>query len=363
MRISSYSKILVLSLTLLLVLSSVPRTVSAQSPDLDPLVVLYDVSHEPQFAPDDEDGFKLMLDMVNESTKYIVRVNSDPLNETILHDVDVLVIADPDKSALFEQEEVLAIGEMMANGSSLLLLGDPVISQNTSVYWNEQLFRDIGENQALNTLMDQLNITGVRFSLNDTGEDIWGDSMFDYEKSINSTSMPFVIQLDTTTWDTSHPIFNDINSLLTMSATLKPTEAASVIAHSYDTTFAQYRAGPNAFANLTYPNMTIAEFEERPLSYSAINGTYPGWISAFEYDDARIIISGSSIMFSGKTLPEVDSEEQWFYQADNSRLFMNMLNWLTEGFIDSPNAIVPMAIISSVILIVGVAVYVFKKIR
>ncbi len=362
MRIRTYSKLLVLTITMMIVLSSIQGTVSAQSDELDPLVVMYDASHNPIFSVNDV-GFKLMLDMVNESTRYIVRVNEDPLNDTILNDVDVLIIAGPNDGVEFENEEILAIDEMMTNGSSLMLLGNPVIDQNNTEYWSAAAFREIGENNAINTVLDQLNITGVRFSLRDTGEDIWGDSLFDYDHSFNSTSMPYVIQLDPSTWDTTHPIFKDINSLMTMAATLKPSDASSVIARSYDTTFAQYRAGPNSFANLTYPNMTLAEYEENPEAYSAINGTLPSWMSAFEYDGSRVIVAGSAIMFTGKLFPYEDAEEQWFYQGDNSRLFMNMLSWLTDGFVDSPDAIVPMAIISSVILIVGVAVYLFKKIR
>ena len=363
MRIRSYSKLLVLTMTLMIILSSVQGTVNAQSEELDPLIVMYDSSHNQQFSATDEEGFKLVLDMVNESTRYIVRVNDDPLNTTILNDVDVLIIAEPDKVSPFTSDEVLAIDDMMTNGSSLLILGDPVIDQNNTIYWNEQTFRDLGENDAINTFLDQLNVTGVRFSLNDTGEDIWGDALFDYDHSVNATANPYIIQLDSTTWDISHPIFDDISYLLTMSATLKPTNAASAVARSYETTFAQFRRGPNSYANITFPNMTLEEFGEHPLSYSSINGTLPSWMSAFEYNGSRVIIAGSAIMFSGKTLPIVDSTDQWFYQSDNSRLFMNMISWLTDGFVDSPDAIVPMAIISSVILIVGVAVYLFKKVR
>ncbi|MFW9919544.1 MAG: hypothetical protein ACFFED_08095 [Candidatus Thorarchaeota archaeon] len=360
MRIRTYSKLIVLTMTLMIVLSSVQGTVCAQAGELDPLVVMYDASHNPQFSVDDE-GFQLMLDMVNESTRYIVRVNEEPLNTTILNGVDVLIIADPDDTAAFENEEILAIDQMMTNGSSLLLFGNPVIDQNNTEYWNQITFRDIGDNKEVNGILDQLNITGVRFSLINRTQNIWSDSMFDYDRSLNATSMPYVLQLDPSTWDASHPIFKDINSLVTMTASLKPSNGASVIARSYDTTFAQYRAGPNSFANLTYPNMTLAEFAENPDSYSSINGTLPAWMSAFEYDGSRVIISGSAIMFTGKTLPYDDAEEQWFYQADNSRLFMNMLSWLTDGFVDSPDAIVPMALLSSVILVVGVAIYLFKK--
>jgi hypothetical protein len=355
------TKLIVLTMAFLIVFSSVPVTVSAQIGELDPIVVMYEASHSPQFAADDEAlGFKLMLDMVNESTRYIVRVNEDPLNETILNDVDILIIAEPDRTVAFELNETLAIDAMMANGSSLLLLGDPSIDQN-STYWNNDQFRDLGENEGINNFLDQMNITGVRFSLNLTESgDLRGDRMYDYDHALNA-SFHSIIQLDATTWDTTHPIFSDINTLLTMTATLKPQDASTLVANSYDSSFAQYRRGPNTFANTTFPNMTADAFAEHPLSYSANNGTHPSWLSAFEYDGSKVIIAGSALMFTGRMLDMPESELQWFYQADNARLFMNMLSWMSEGFVESPDAMIPMAIISSVILVLGVVVYLFKK--
>ncbi len=88
------TKLIVITMAFLIVFSSVQTPVSAQVGELDPVVVMYEASHSPQFAADDaDDGFKLMLDMVNASTRYIVRVNEEPLNETIMNDVDILIIA------------------------------------------------------------------------------------------------------------------------------------------------------------------------------------------------------------------------------------------------------------------------------
>lgn len=368
LRFKRVPQIAVVMIALMLVMTCFQGEVSAQTEDIDQVVVLFDQTHLNQFTADDEThGLKLMLDMVNASTKYIVRVNiGDPLNETILSDVDILIIAEPDSSAEFQEDEVSAIAEFLANGSSLLVLGGPTIAQN-STYWIEQPFRDTGDNLALNNFFDAINMTSVRFSVNETADGtIRADTMFDYEHALNA-SIPWVLELDSTTWDTTHPIFNDINSLITMVGTLKPIDVPSAIATGYDTSFAQYRRGPNTWANSSFPNMTLAEFEEKPLSYSAINGTFPPWMAVFEFDESRVIVAGSTIMFSGRNLdfPETNSlsELQWFYQADNSRLFMNMLNWLSQDFVESPSAIVPMAIISSAILIVGVAVYLFRKIR
>ena len=361
-RINNASKLCVAIIAMMIVLSSLQSPVSAQIESLDPIVVMYDASHSPQFSGTDANGgIKLMLDMVNDSTRYIVRINEEPLNETILNDVDILIFASPDRSAEFELNESLAINAMMENGSSLLLLGDPSIDQN-STYWSDQTFQDLGENVAINTLLDSLNITGPRFSLNYTedNERAWGDSMFDYEESLNSTYLA-IIEFDSTTWDTTHPIFNDINTILTMTSTITPINHESSIATGYESSYAQWRRGPNTFANITYPNMTLADYAEAPLSYSAINGTFPTWLSAFEFNQSKIAMVGSTIMFTGRVLDMPESEDQWFYQADNSRLFMNLMNWLSEGFTESPSAINEMVIISSVILIVGVAFYLVKK--
>jgi hypothetical protein len=348
-------------IAVMILLSCFQVSVSAQA-DLDPIIVLYDADHAPQFsATDEDDGLKLMLDMVNASTKYLVKINTDPIRNNTLSDVDVLIIASPDRSNAFTQSEVAAIDEMMNNGSSLLLMGDPSIGQNSS-YWGESQFQDLGETIALNRLLDSLNITGPRFSVNYTenADRYWGDAMFDLNETLNATA-PWVINMDSSTWDQTHPIFKNINELVLMTATLKPIPLVSSIATGYETSFAQYKLSEFSMANYSYLNQTL--FEERPLSYSAINGSFPSWLSAFEYNQTRIVMSGSTIMFSGRTLDLEDSEAQWFYQADNSRLFMNMLDWLSEEFVDAPEVITSMLIISSIIFVVGVAFYILKKIR
>ena len=104
-------------------------------------------------------------------------------------------------------------------------------------------------------------------------------------------------------------------------------------------------------------------FEQHPLAYSAINGSFPSWMSAFEFGSSRVAIVGSTIMFSGRPLDIPETELTWFYTADNAKLFMNILDWLSTEFIAAPSAILPMLIISSVILVVGVVFYLYKKLR
>ena len=356
-------RVLAVVVTVMVLLSSLQTGVSAQA-DLDPIVVLYDASHNPQHdVLDAENGLKLMIDMVNTSTRYIVRVNTDELTETVLNDVDILIIASPDEGTPFSSTESDGIAEMLANGSSLFLLGDPTVDQG-SEYWATALMQDMGENQALNSLLDSINVTGVRFSVNETTiGDVYSDTMFDYDNTLFNASYPHMIELDSTTWEASHPIFRNINELSTMTGTLKPIELTSGIASSYDTSFAQFRAGPNSWANNSYPNITLSDFEQAPLSYSAINGTFPSWMSALEYDESRIVMIGSTLMFTGRDLDYPNTDLRWFYMSDNARLFMNILNWLSLDFVEAPSAIVPMLIISSVIMVVGVAFYLLKKIR
>ncbi len=353
-------RVLATILALMLLLSSFQATVPAQA-DFDPVVVLFDASHSPQFDAADADlGLKLMFDMVNISTRYIVRVHEDgPLDEEVLNDVDILIIAGSDSSSPFSNEEYTGIAEMLANGSSLFLLGDPTISDD-STYWLEGPMEDTGDNIALNKILDGINMTGPRFSINETETDFWSDTMFDYDHSING-STPWVIQLDSTTWDTTHPIFRNINEILTMTSTLKPIELASGIGNSYESSFAQYRKDVNSWANYSMPNTTL--FSLNSLSYSAMNGTFPSWLSAFEYGESRVTIAGSTIMFTGRPIDFPNTELQWFYVADNAKLFMNILDWLSADFVTAPSAIDSMLIISAVILLIGVAFYLLKKLR
>ncbi|MBN2228968.1 MAG: hypothetical protein JW779_05180 [Candidatus Thorarchaeota archaeon] len=360
-QLNTIPRLLATLFTVMILLSCLQTPVVGQA-NLDPIVILYDASHAPQFDADDEDlGLKLMLDSVNASTRYIVHINENSLTEEVLNDVDILIIADPDRNDQFSTSELVAIKEMMANGSSLFLLGDPALGQESN-YWDDSFLQDTGDNIAINRVLDGLNVTGVRFSINETSTDTWSDTMFDYDHALNDTR-PWVIRLDATTWDTNHPIFRNINELYTMTATLKPLELASGIGFSYDSSFAQYKSGPNSWANYSHPNMTLADYELDPLSYSAVNGTFPSWLSAFEYGSSRMVVVGSTIMFTGRTLDLDNTELQWYYTADNARLFMNIIGWLSEDFAEVPSAIGSMLILSSVILVVGVAFYLLKKIR
>lgn len=358
-QLNQAPRLLATILTVIILLSSFQATVQAQA-ELNPIVVLYDASHSQQFAADNEDlGLKLILDMVNSSTRYIVHVNEDEtLTDDFLNDVDILIIASPDDSSPFSTSELSGVSEMLTNGSSLFVLGDPVLSDE-STYWIENLLQDTGDNIALNKFLDGINMTGPRFSINKTTDD-YADIMFDYENSLNNT-YPWVIHLDASTWDTTHPIFKNINDLYTMTATLKPVSLASGIGKSYEGSFAQYRMDSNSWANWSKPNMT--KYEQNPLSYSAVNVTYPSWLSAFQYGDARVVITGSTIMFTGRPIDLPNTEFHWFYMGDNAHLFMNILSWLSYEFVTAPNAILPMLLISSVFLVVGVAFYLLKKLR
>jgi hypothetical protein len=363
-QLRNITRVLATIVTIMILLSSIQGIVSAQS-DLDPIVILYDASHNQQYDADDEtSGLKLMLDMVNASTKYDLRVNeNDELTETLLNDIDVLIIAAPDENSPFSEDEFDGIAEMLSNGSSLFVLGDPTID-DSSEYWAEPLMQDLGENEAINALLDGINVTSVRFSLNETSlEEVYGDTMFDYDNPVFNATYPWMIRLDASTWDTGHPIFRNINELYTMTATLKPIELASGIARGYESTFAQFKRDSTSWANYSHPNMTIEAFAEAPLSYSTINGTFPSWMSAFEYDSSRIVIAGSTLMFTGSNLDYPETDLKWFYMGDNARLFMNIIDWLSEDFIIAPSAILPLVIISSVVLAIGVIFYLFKKIR
>ena len=361
-QLKKVPRVLATILALMILLSSFQATVPAQA-DLDPVVILYDASHAQQYNANNPDlGLQLMFDMVNESTRYIIHVHEDGLlDDEVLNDVDILLIASPDSSNPYSTEEYLGITEMLANGSSLFLLGDPTLSEETT-YWFEGEMQDAGDNLALNTFLDGINMTGPRFSINATETDDWSDTMFDHDHSVNST-LPWVINLDSTTWDTNHPIFRNINSILTMTSTLKPTELVSGIGNSYDSSFAQYRHDVNSWANYSYPNMTLDTFSLDPYSYSTINGTFPSWLSAFEYGSGRVSIVGSTLMFTGRLIDVPETELQWFYAADNSRLFMNILDWLSADFVTAPSAIGSMLMISAVILVIGVAFYLLKKLR
>jgi hypothetical protein len=74
-------------------------------------------------------------------------------------------------------------------------------------------------------------------------------------------------------------------------------------------------------------------------------------------------VIGSTLMFTGRNLDYPDTDLRWFYMGDNARLFMNIIDWLSYDFVEAPSAIVPMLVISTVIMVIGLVFYIFKKIR
>ena len=98
-------RVIAIIVAMMVLFSSLQTGVRAQAP-LDPIVVLYDAGHRQQYdAFDLEEGLNLMLDAVNASTKYIVRVSTEDLTDEVLNDVDILIIAAPDPSYPFSSEE------------------------------------------------------------------------------------------------------------------------------------------------------------------------------------------------------------------------------------------------------------------
>jgi len=92
LRIKRASNILTLTIVTLILLSCLPGNVSAQDA-LDPVVVVYDASHRPKFdADDDLNGLKLMFDMVNASTRYVLKVNTGTITNETLSDADILIV-------------------------------------------------------------------------------------------------------------------------------------------------------------------------------------------------------------------------------------------------------------------------------
>ena len=221
-------RVIAIAIAVMILFSSLQTGVRAQT-DLNPIVILYDASHDPQHdVTDAESGLKLMIDMVNASTRYIVRINNHELTDAILNDVDVLIISTPDDDLPYSNAEAASISEMLVNGSSLFLLGDPTIDQSTG-YWADGPMQDMGENIALNDLLDAINVTGVRFSINETESGaFYADTMFDYDHPVFNASYPYMIKLDTSTWKSSHPILRNINELFTMTSTLKPNHSMEV---------------------------------------------------------------------------------------------------------------------------------------
>ncbi len=205
------------------------------------------------------------------------------------------VIVIPNPPSDFGDTELEFLKNFVEGGGRLLIMGD--------IQYDD---RHYGKPEFLNNLLNYIGIGDkVQFwGTNDDGDEIKDDtSNYGYPWQVIVTSDDF----------NPHIIAYDVEKVIINSASLVVSDPAIIVATSPSTSYAESASGKIH----TYGNIP--------------------WLVAIEYGDSKIVVCGSSKMFSdvyiyGTSTPYIMAE-------DNEKLFFNIIWWLTDQRITAPQPI------------------------
>lgn len=287
------------SLVLFLVLGGIsPLTTMSTTEDISPredLVILFDEAHGQWF---NTSRMQTVLTMVNVTTGGTLYVNKSPFNATNLMGVDVVIITNPGNESTFTVDEAFYLRQYLKRGGRLFLLSNPYSA-------NETLS---GRSSVLNQLLT--NMDDVDLSLDElkfwTGDDATADTLMDDHHNVNGTN--FFLEL-----------FQD-NFTNTTVISSEPTNISRVLVHtqSVEATITLGEAYYSSYAEDI--NKEVHLVEELPV-----------WFGGSNQSEVRVVICGSTIMFSDLPLPGTNATT-WSSNPDfdNARLFNNTINWLAD---------------------------------
>lgn len=307
-------RILIYTFLLLIVGTNTVFACGADSTSVtDPIVILFDEAHNQFF---NRSLYSQALSVLEDFTDNEVKIiyNTVEFNSTTFQGVDIFICTNPGSS--FSAIESSSVAEFLVEGNSMFLLSNPLNEVNDTL---------MGRGDYLNELLLDYRLETVdKFwtRIEDIGE-IRNPSVIINE--FDNVGIPTYLKLYVN--DSTHEIFTidqNVSSLVTYTSSLVNTRVNLVIAPSE----AIVKTVANEIYN--YP------------SDVPIIGT-PGEMAI----GARILLSGSSIMFSD--LNDTLLGTTWYESADNSKFWLNCITWLAEI---NPDVLPPDISFNQVLLLV-----------
>jgi hypothetical protein len=229
-------------------------------------IILFDQVHLQFYT---SERMQTAIDALNSTEDFIVYRNNQRFTETSLLGVDILVIESPDRS--FTLQERLVIVDYLDNGGSIFLMADPRSSTSN-----------------LNNIIDAIEYTDARFSQH---------VILDEEFNQNNISTQISVSRDELR--ESSPLANGVKEIITNSISIEDDDPSKVIG--------------------TGSNFSFAGLEEN---------SQPAWLVASTVGRSRIVLCGSTIMFSD--VKPAKSDITWYETTDNSLLWQNIFSWLAQ---------------------------------
>jgi hypothetical protein len=286
-----------------------------KSADTKPVVILFDEGHGQFF---NRSLYSQALDDIKEMGMEVI-FNHNEFNRSTFEGIDVFISTNPSSS--FDFEERIHITEFLETGKGMFLLANPLIEENSSLN---------GQGYIHNYILEDVEgvlarfWTGSRDEMTHELDDVVKNDRENLGKAeyieleVNNTDFPIFTE------------YENISSVITYSCTIENARDDLIVGSTE--TYAET------------PLKKAHEFATEVVIF--VKGGRFGDI------DARIILSGSSIMFSDLKDPLLGENTSWYESADNSILWKNTILYLAEA---SSEGLTPPPDSSNYPLFLGVA--------
>ncbi len=271
---------------------------------------------------------KALSDLEQEGMK--VKFNRDEINKTTLKGVDIFIATNPNSS--FSYSEVVYLSNHLERRKAIFLLSNALNEENETLNGQSSIFNDL-----LNDIAPEIGETGALIKFWTRTDDIGSFKRTDMVRNdFSNTGKADYIQIEVNSSD--HEILaydQNVTSIFTSTCSITNVpDTGHVIS-----------ASPGAYA--------ATVFDEIHTFSSDI--TVLGTAGPLD-NDAKILLSGSSIMFSD--LNDTAFNTSWYEMEDNSKLWKNIFKWLVQSEVEeldptiaSENAILFLIIIGTIAIV------------
>ena len=302
----------------ILLISLIPRISVLAQQEEGQITIVLDFSHDQLFSPQNR-NFTQAIDFLISQPEYFVRILEEgKLTEENLTHSHILVVSNPGKN--YSSLELEVISNYLAQGGSLFLLGDYQVVE-----------RPIGNPVALNRILQALEISGVRFTTFNEGNETQGDAIVD---SVTAQVLSYNIEVDGTYLSTDLTrgiISSGIETLLVAGGSLTTSNPNLIMSTGSDTSEAVSLSG-----------QTIS--------------SQPAWLAAFSKENSRIVLCTSTTMFSDTLCATTNSS--WFESSDNAILWSNIIRWMAVPRVHDPTPI--MVFFVGCVFLAGIILFVYS---
>jgi len=280
-------------------------------------VVLYDESHGQYYNRSLMNNaltslYSLLPQNITPNIEIDLLFNEESeFNSTNLQGVDLLIITNPGikEEDQFTTSEIAAILDFVEFGGSLFLLCNP-LTQNVNITGHVESINNI-----LASRDNKITSARVRSAVNTSFSDVIVD---DFRSTYDNDSF---ISLDYPK-KTEEFIMNEA----TINETLfrQETEINDLLIYSSSISLGSEESDSRRIGLATTPVTSYAIDETYHIFRDPVNN-FLTWLLAKELDDSRVVLSGSTIMFSDQ---KITDDSMWIEQKDNLILWKNIILWL-----------------------------------